>query len=132
MFGKKSDQVDLECFVFFDTKVGAYRQPYFAVNRDVLLRSMVNEFRDPKYQNTEMFLNAEDFSIYLIGTYAFKEGVIKPVKPEHVINVVEVRTMAMRSPTRQQEPSAAAIEQFRSAMETKVVQEEVAKAGLGH
>lgn len=93
---KKTDQVDLMMFVLYDSKVGNYRDPIFSPNSEVLVRTIVNEFTDERYQKTDMFLNAEDFSIFKIGTFDRKTGKITITGHDHVINMVEIRALANR------------------------------------
>jgi hypothetical protein len=97
MFGKKAEaQKDLLLYVIYDSKVDAYRDPIFSENDEVLLRSVVNEFTDPRYARTDMFLNAEDFTIFSIGYYQRKTGSITLSERRHVANVIELRTQAWK------------------------------------
>lgn len=96
MFGKtKTEKTpDLEMFVIHDSKVNAYNNPSFAVNEHELCRDVVNLFLDPSQKQNKYLCNAEDFSIYRIGGYERKTGIITAHPPEHVVNMIELRTVA--------------------------------------
>lgn len=96
MFGSKKTemQVDQNCYVIHDSKVGAYRDPQFAYNEEVLRRALINECSDPKLQHCDIFLNAEDFSVFKIGVYNRKLGRLETHEPQHVVNMIDIRTQA--------------------------------------
>lgn len=100
MFGSKKEKPDLEMFVMFDSKVGAYDRPFFALNKDDLLREVLNNMRkdakDPNCQN-KFYINAEDFSIFKIGEYYRQSGEITPQTATHVVNLHELKVLAQPS-----------------------------------
>lgn len=98
MFGqKKLDKPDLEMYVIYDTKVGAYENPFFGRGREDLAREILNHMRkdanDPNCQN-KYYLNAEDFQVFKIGAYHRSTGEITPQAPEHLVNMHELKSLA--------------------------------------
>lgn len=94
MFGRNSteNQSDLEIFAIYDTKAKAYKPPAFAKNRHIAVRDLTNVMRDnPKH---ELFLNAEDFQVFKLGSYSFQSGKIEAHPPEHVANLHEIKASA--------------------------------------
>lgn len=100
MMGKSGEedvnfQKDLEIFTIYDSKVGAYDVPTFAINQHDLVRQIVNMFKDPQQRNNRFLVNAEDYSIFRSGYYSKKQGEIITCTPlEHIVNMHELRTMA--------------------------------------
>lgn len=81
-------------FAIFDSKANAYgQQPTFAMNKDVLLREILQLFRDPAQAKNQLLTNAEDFSIFRIGAYDRKTGQISPKNHEHVANLHDLRAL---------------------------------------
>lgn len=98
MFKKKEQQADLEFFTVYDSKSKSYAEPFPAPNRDVLLRDFANAFRKTEAsQNNKYFINAEDYSIFRIGTFDFQSGKLEAQQAEHIANLHDIR--AMSSPT---------------------------------
>lgn len=92
MFGKNKQQSDLEFFTVFDSKAGIYAEPFPAPNKEVLIRDFANAFRKedaPKVNR--YYINAEDFSVFKIGSFDQKTGVLAPQNLEHVINLHDLR-----------------------------------------
>lgn len=92
-FGKKAEvQADFEIFVTYDSKVKAYGDPVYAANHEDLIRGILNMFKDPMEQRrNKLFVNAEDFSIFRIGTFSRKTGEITPCPLQHVVNCHDLR-----------------------------------------
>lgn len=95
MFGQKAEkQADIEIFTVFDSKSRSYDDPIFAPNKDVLLRDILNIFRDPQKQETnKFFINAEDYSLFRVGSYSKRTGELDHQKPEHIVNFHELRAL---------------------------------------
>lgn len=92
MFGKKDNhQVDVEVFTVYDSKTLSYDIPTFAINEHDLIRQIMNMFNDPRHQESKLRVNAEDFSIFKIGNYDKKTGLLLTHQPQHVANVHELR-----------------------------------------
>lgn len=97
MFSKKNKQpADLEVFVIYDSKVEAYENPHFAVNQHDLTRQVVNMFKDPAQGQNKYLLNAEDYAIFKIAEYSRKTGQLEAHPPQHVANMIDLRTVAKR------------------------------------
>lgn len=99
MFNTKKDSPDhdLELFSIYDSKVGNYREPMFAINQYDLLRTIQNDFTKPEVQKAPIFTNAEDFSVFKVGTFTKKTGHIGSQQPEHIVNLHEIRAIITRS-----------------------------------
>lgn len=95
--GKNEKTPDLEFFTVYDSKSQSYAEPFPAPNKDVLLRDFLNAFRkaasDPNSQN-KYYLNAEDYSVFNIGSFDLKTGLITPKNADHVVNLHDIRAMA--------------------------------------
>lgn len=95
MFGKKTNhQADLELFTIFDSKTKSYREPTYAPNKDVLMREILNMMNDPGQAKNPLFLNAEDFSIFRIGSYDRKTGELLSQNLEHIANMHDLRALS--------------------------------------
>lgn len=102
MFGKNKESyeeygADMDLFTIYDTKVGAYDIPSFAINKHDLIRQVINMFNDSKQSNNRFLLNAEDFQIFKIGSFYKKPGILKSHPPEHVANMHELRAVAIQN-----------------------------------
>lgn len=95
MFGKKSqNNTDLEIFVTFDSKSKSYDHPLFVLNKDILMRDIINLMNDPKHQMSPRALNAEDYSIFKTGSYSNQTGQITTCALEHIANYHDLRAMS--------------------------------------
>ena len=96
MFGKNKEQpADLELFVVFDSKTKSYDAPIMAPNKDVLLRDILNNFKLPESQKeNKFFLNAEDYSIFRIGSFTKYNGALRSQDLEHVANLHDLRALS--------------------------------------
>lgn len=92
MFGKTKQDPDYEWFSIYDSKIGLYRAPMLAINRHDILRQIDALFRDPEQQKAQLVQNAEDFSLFKIGEFDKKTGVIVATPHEHIANLHEIRT----------------------------------------
>lgn len=94
-FAKKSlNTNDLEIFVTFDSKSKAYDLPMFIPNKEILMRDIINQMNDSRNQMQPKVLNAEDYSIFKIGSYSFAEGKITTQPLEHIANYHDLRAMS--------------------------------------
>lgn len=95
MFGRdKKNQTDLQLFVTFDSKAKSYDHPVFVKSKEVLMRDIINLMNDPKNQMASRVLNAEDFSLFCIGSYSFETGLITTQPHEHIANFHDLRAMS--------------------------------------
>lgn len=100
MFGQKKDQqrVDMEFFTVYDSKSRAYAEPFPALNKDVVLRDFLNAFKNPDASTkNRYYMNAEDFSVFRVGTFDSGSGQLQPINLEHVANLHDIRAMAQPS-----------------------------------
>lgn len=95
MFGKKANQVDFEIFVIHDAK-GYYDRPTFAINQHDLIRQVINMFKDPAQSQNKYLINAEDYTIFRIGTFDKTTGLIQASNLDHIANMIDLRTIAQR------------------------------------
>lgn len=99
MFGKNDKEPDLEFYTVFDSKSRSYTEPFPGRNKEVVLRDFLNEFRKCAQDATvaarnRYFLNAEDFSLFKIGSFDLKEGRLTATNAEHVQNLHDLRALA--------------------------------------
>lgn len=94
MFGKNNHQVDLELFTIFDSKVVNYREPILVPNKEVLMRELLNMFEDPGQEKNPLYRNAEDFTVFRIGTYDRKTGELRVTQRESVFQLHELKALA--------------------------------------
>lgn len=85
---------DLEFFTIYDSKTKSYDVPTFAVNKNDLIRQILNMFKDPSQRQNKFLMNAEDFSIFKIGSYSKHTGTCIPCALEHVANMHDLRSIA--------------------------------------
>lgn len=103
MFGKKDQQADLEMFAVYDSKTDIYTEPLLAINSLDVLREFMNAFQSPEApQKNKYFKNAEDFSLFKIGTYHRKGGIATGNTPAHIVNFHELKSQALRELARNQ------------------------------
>lgn len=95
MLRKRSELPDdLEFFSIFDSKSKSYDDPMYAPNKDVLLRDILNIFRNPEQsRKNKFFINAEDYSLFKIGSYSKKTGQLKIQNLEHVANFHDLKAL---------------------------------------
>lgn len=99
MFGRTSTkQADLEFFTIYDSKTQSYETPTQAVNKHDLIRALINLFKDPTQRNNKFLLNAEDYSVYQIGSFDRKTGLLSSSNLEHVVNLHDLRALAEPMP----------------------------------
>lgn len=101
MFGNKNEkQPDLEFFTVFDSKSKSYAEPFPAPNKEVLMRDFMNAFKkaaQDEKSNNKYYTNAEDFSLFKVGTFDFKTGTLEATKMEHVVNLHDLRALTKPS-----------------------------------
>lgn len=103
MFGKKNQNADLEMFVVYDSKTDSYCEPIPAMNSLDILREFTNAFQDPQAsQKNKYFKNAEDFSLFKIGTYDRKSGTLVGQPPTHVVSFHELKSQVLRDQSKNQ------------------------------
>lgn len=91
MFPRKSNP-DLEFFTVYDSKAGIYAEPFPAPNREVVIRDFANAFKkDDASKVNRYFINAEDFSVFKVGSFDVKTGTLLSQNAEHVINLHDLR-----------------------------------------
>lgn len=93
MFNRKP-QADFEIFTIYDSKTESYDLPSFAINKNDLQRQILNMFKDAQQRNNKYLVNAEDFSVFKIGSFDKKTGKIEAHNLEHVCNMHDLRAMA--------------------------------------
>lgn len=120
MFGSKKEiQKDFDVFVIYDSKGEFYDMPMYAINEHDLIREITNHFRNEqtKYKN-KYYLNAEDFSMFRIGSYSKKLGQLMTHPPEHCANLHDLRAVADKEQMRQtyapQQPPSLALDEMRN------------------
>lgn len=92
MFSRKTANNELELFTVFDSKSGSYAEPFPALNREVVIRDFANAFKKDDAKNVNRYyINAEDFSIFKLGSFDPKLGAINSHNAEHVINLHDLR-----------------------------------------
>lgn len=97
MFGKNDKhQVDFEVFTVYDSKTQSYEVPSFALNHHDLIRQIINMFKDPAQKNNRFLINAEDYSVFRIGTFDKRSGVLQAGRLEHIANMHDLRAVAMQ------------------------------------
>lgn len=98
MFGKEKPKNDVEIFTIYDSKSLSYGKTTQAPNRHVLIRDLVNMFREPAQQKeNSLYINAEDYSIFKIGEYSNTTGLITAQPQEHVANLHDLRALAQQN-----------------------------------
>lgn len=99
-FGKnaKPNSTDLEFYSVYDSKAQIYDLPALALNKESLLRDVLNMLRDPRQVRNKYLTNAEDYSIFRIGSFSKETGEITPTKPEHIANMHELRALTDWTP----------------------------------
>lgn len=99
MFDRKKDsQPDIEVFVLYDTCSKSYDEPMLAKNKDVLMRDILNNFKTPEsQQKNKYYLNASDYTIFKIGSYTKKDGLMEVHSHERIIGLHELRALAQPS-----------------------------------
>lgn len=95
MFGKKNEKLpDLELFTIYDSKSQTYSNPAMSLNKNVLIRELINMFRDPSQAKNQYLTNAEDYSVFRIAQFDKLSGQISPCNLEHVANLHDLRAIA--------------------------------------
>lgn len=96
MFGRNKEEIqkDFDVFAIYDSKVGSYDMPMFAMNEHDLTREIMNHFRDAsKRSQNKFYINAEDYSLFKIGAYSKKAGKLITHDAQHVANLHELKAV---------------------------------------
>lgn len=96
MFSKPKPSADIELYMIYDTKVGAYETPHFCINSLDAVRSLSNLYRDPQQTLNKYFVNAEDYQLFKIASICKKTGEVIPHNPEHIANCHELKSMVLQ------------------------------------
>lgn len=102
MFGKKDKEADVEFFTVFDSKAKCYTEPFPGINREVVMRDFLNEFRacavnPDKASKNRYYGNAEDFALFKIGSFDLKTGNLEAQTAERIAYLHELRALAQPS-----------------------------------
>nr|QJB19553.1 MAG: nonstructural protein [Microvirus sp.] len=87
-------QVDAEIFTIYDSKSKSYEMPSFSANGDTVKRGILNMFRDPSQSQNKFLVNAEDYSVFKIGSFNKTTGELEVQHPEHIVNLHDLRALA--------------------------------------
>lgn len=94
---EKNNNIDTELFVVYDSKTDSYSDLIPAVNSLDVTREFFNAFMDPTaIQKNKYYKNAEDFSLFKIGSYGKKTAQLITNEPTHVVNFHELRSQTDR------------------------------------
>lgn len=97
MFGKQQSKsnTELEFFTIYDSKSQTYSSPFPEKNSEVVLRDFANAFRDPEApKKNRYYQNAEDFSLFKLGSFDVNTGEMQATKVVHVANLHDIRAMS--------------------------------------
>lgn len=95
MFRQEKKEAELELFTISDSK-GHYRAPTMSLNKDSMMREIMNMMRNPNQSQNTLLLNAEDYALYKIAEFEFGTGEIKIVNREHVANLIDLRSIVRK------------------------------------
>lgn len=104
----QSDEgVDLNLYVIYDSKSKSYRSPTAAKNDQVMIRELMSMLADPRQSHNALLVSAEDFSLYRIGSFDYKSGLLSTYNLQHILNLHDVRTsiFALRDQLYKVEPA---------------------------
>lgn len=74
-----------QVFSIRDSKADAWLQPFFSPNQATAMRSMREHLSDP---SQHLAKHAEDFNLFVVGSYDDGDGTLTGVPPEHVCQLV--------------------------------------------
>ena len=80
--------MNMKIYSIKDTKVGAFKSPFYSHNDSVAIRSLQNVVNDPNAG--ELHLNAEDFQLYRLGEFNDITGDILS-NVEFVANAIDLK-----------------------------------------
>lgn len=81
--------MQLKIYTVFDSKAGAYTQPFFLPTNGMAERAISNALMDP---NHDFSRHTEDYTLHTIGTYEDTTGAITPCMPHLVATLLELRS----------------------------------------
>lgn len=93
---KREVTTDQTLFTMFDSKIGKYELPMMAANKLDIIRQLENLFKSPDAQKSKYFTNAEDFSLFAIGTFDKSTGKITAQELEHVANMHDIKAYCLQ------------------------------------
>lgn len=65
-------------FAVFDTKVGAFMQPFFSNNQQTAMRAFTDAAMDP---STTLSKHPEDYHLYHLGSFNDETGELSSIRP---------------------------------------------------
>lgn len=71
----------MQIYTIYDSKAGAYLQPFFAKTEGVAIRYIRSALQDEKH---EFFVHAEDYSLWHIGAFDELSAEISAYPPKHI------------------------------------------------
>lgn len=92
----ENSNADLQLFIIFDTKVGNYRLPMFSTNKFSMLREIEQLMLDPQHKNNQYVTNSEDFQLFKMGDFWYKNGKLIVHEHEHIANMHDLRAAAQQ------------------------------------
>lgn len=86
-----------KAFTIFDSKVGAYMQPFFMVSTGAAIRTWGDTVNDPK---TQFSKHPGDFTLFEIGSYDEETGTFENYQAKiNLGTALEARTIESSQPT---------------------------------
>lgn len=86
----------MDIFSIYDSKVDAYLQPFFSQNSAAAERELSSAVNNPgtadRPNNFNLF--AEDYTLFLIGSFDANTGVISAYAPKAVINCLKLKKVS--------------------------------------
>lgn len=95
---KTEEKPDLCLFAIYDSKAGNWpKPPSYSKNGDTIIRDIKREFRTLQdLRENHIMSNAEDYQLFMVGSYSFKTGQIEGFKPVHICNFFELKSDLIR------------------------------------
>lgn len=78
----------MKIYAIKDTKIGAFKTPFYSYNDQVAIRSLKNAINDKTAG--ELYQNPEDFQLYTLGEFNDLTGDITS-KVEFVANAIDLK-----------------------------------------
>lgn len=75
-------------YTIYDSKAGAYIQPFFSANDDTAKRDFGSACNDPEHAFCRF---SSDFTLFFIGRFDSSDGRLEGVPPVSLCNGVELR-----------------------------------------
>lgn len=77
-------------YSIYDSKAGAYLQPFFSINHDTAKRDFSAGCNDPDHAFCRY---AQDFTLFHVGNWDQTDGVLEGHAPVSICNGVELRKL---------------------------------------